>query len=110
MTEKPDDESTNSEKHPIQGNRWIVLTVIALTVLPLIVVRGEYGGTDGAAESAIGEIRPDYQPWIDSLFKPPSSEVESLLFASQAAIGAGVLGYVIGLYKGRQDRSKREED
>jgi cobalt/nickel transport protein len=38
----------------------------------------------------------------------PSGEVESLLFVSQAAMGAGVIGYVIGLYKGRQQGKNRE--
>ncbi|MEM9505686.1 MAG: energy-coupling factor ABC transporter substrate-binding protein, partial [Cyanobacteria bacterium P01_E01_bin.43] len=33
-----------------QGNWLIVFAVIALAVLPLIFVRGEYGGADGEAE------------------------------------------------------------
>lgn len=90
-----------------QGNWWIVLAVVALAVLPLIFVKGEYGGADGEAEAAIIEIQPDYKPWFSSLIELPSGEVESLLFASQAAVGAGIIGYVIGLYKGR--KKEREE-
>jgi cobalt/nickel transport protein len=31
---------------------------------------------------------------------PPSKEIESLLFMLQAALGAGLLGYYIGLRRG----------
>lgn len=92
-----------------QGNWWIVLTVIALAVFPLIFVQGEYGGADGEAEEAIGEIQPDYEPWFGGIFEPPSGEIESLLFVTQAAVGAGIIGYVIGFYKGRQEQSNRKD-
>ena len=89
-----------------QGNWLIVFTVFALAVLPLIFVRGEYGGADGEAEEAITEIQPDYEPWFGGVFEPPSGEIESLLFVSQAAIGAGIIGYVIGLYRGRTEQQQ----
>ncbi|NEQ42530.1 MAG: energy-coupling factor ABC transporter substrate-binding protein [Leptolyngbya sp. SIOISBB] len=92
-----------------QGNWLIVLTVIALAVLPIIFVQGEYGGADGEAEEAITEIQPEYEPWFGSVFEPPSGEIESLLFVAQAAIGAGVVGYVVGLYRGRTERPQSRE-
>lgn len=98
----------NSIEQPNRGNWWLVLAAIALAILPLIFVRGEYGGADGEAEEAIGEIQPDYEPWFNPATELPSGEIESLLFVSQAAIGAGIIGYVIGLYKGRRERSDRE--
>ena len=94
---------------PKQGNWWLVLSVIVLAVLPLIFVQGEYGGADGEAEEAIGEIQPNYEPWFNPIVELPSGEVESLLFVSQAAIGAGIIGYVIGLCKGRRERLNQEE-
>ncbi len=39
---------------------------------------------------------PNFQPWAHPIWTPPSPEIESLLFALQAAIGAGVIGYVLG--------------
>ncbi|MDZ7970789.1 MAG: energy-coupling factor ABC transporter substrate-binding protein [Nostoc sp. DedSLP03] len=83
---------------------------ITLAVAPLIFVRGgEFAGSDDKAEKAITEIQPGYKPWFKSFFEPASGEIESLLFASQAALGAGVVGYAIGLYKGRSQQQKREE-
>ncbi|MEJ8547826.1 energy-coupling factor ABC transporter substrate-binding protein [Brevibacillus borstelensis] len=82
---------------------WLLLLAVAvLAVVPLLVVKdSEFGGADGAAEEAIMEIAPDYEPWFQPLLEPPGGETESLLFALQAALGAGVIGYAIGLYRGR---------
>ncbi len=85
-------------------NWYLAIAVIALAVIPLIFVKGEYGGADGQAEEVIAEIQPTYEPWFQPFFEPPSGEIESLLFSSQAAIGAGVIGYAIGLYKGRNQK------
>jgi cobalt/nickel transport protein len=96
-------EVTKPQEKSKQGNWWLILSVILLTVLPLIFVKGEFSGADGEAEELITEIQPDYKPWFEPLFEPASGEIESLLFASQAALGAGVIGYIIGLYKGRNN-------
>ncbi|HSO25818.1 MAG TPA: energy-coupling factor ABC transporter substrate-binding protein, partial [Methanobacteriaceae archaeon] len=63
---------------------------------------------DGAAEKAIEET--GYQPWFNSIWEPPSGEIESLLFALQAAIGAIVIGYVLGYYHGQAKERKRIEE
>ena len=89
---------------------WLLAgAVIVLAAFPLVFVRGEYGGSDDQAKKAITEIKPGYKPWFNHLFEPASSEISSLLFASQAAMGAGVVGYVIGLYKGRS-QSRQQSD
>ncbi|MBI2308131.1 MAG: energy-coupling factor ABC transporter substrate-binding protein [Rhodocyclales bacterium] len=82
---------------------WLVAAaVVLLTALPLWLVAkpdgadGIFGGADGQAQQAIGEIAPDYRPWFAPLLQPASSEIASLLFALQAAIGAGVIGYWLG--------------
>ncbi len=91
-------------------NNWLLISiVVALAIAPLIFVRGEYGGADGEAEEAITNIQPEYKPWFSPIFEPASGEIESLLFSSQAALGAGLIGYAVGLYKGRSEKQRREE-
>ncbi len=70
----------------------------AIVAAPLIVpgLKGEFKGSDDLGTEAILEARPGYKPWFEPLWKPPSDEVETMLFALQAALGAGVLGYAIG--------------
>lgn len=77
----------------------IILLCIAalLIVIPFIInANGEYEGADAQAEGLINEINSDYEPWASSLWEPPSGEVESFIFAAQAALGAGFIGYFIG--------------
>jgi cobalt/nickel transport protein len=82
---------------------WILLLVAtAIVVLPLIVTdKAEFGGSDGQAQGVIDEA--GYQPWFEPLWTPPSKEIESLLFSLQAALGAGLLGYYVGLRRGRSE-------
>ncbi|CEJ44701.1 energy-coupling factor ABC transporter substrate-binding protein [Umezakia ovalisporum] len=92
------------------SNWLLILSVITLAVAPLIFIRdAEFGGADGQAEEAIVEVQPGYEPWFKPVFEPPSGEVESLLFTSQAALGSGVIGYVIGLYKERFRQKRNKE-
>ena len=80
-----------------QKNLILILLVIALAAVPLwLLPNAEFGGADGQAEEAITELNPDYEPWFEPILEPASGEVESLLFALQAAIGAGVVGFVLG--------------
>ncbi|MFB2645913.1 energy-coupling factor ABC transporter substrate-binding protein [Raphidiopsis sp. BLCC-F218] len=91
-------------------NWLLVVSVVILAATPLMLIRdSEFGGADQQAQKVITEIQPKYKPWFKSLFEPPSGEIESLLFALQAALGAGVVGYAIGLYKGRSQPQKPEE-
>lgn len=62
----------------------------------------EFGGADGQAEGVIEELTGGvYKPIADPIWEPPSGEIESLLFALQAAIGALIIGYFFGYYKGK---------
>lgn len=83
------------------SNWLLILAVIALAVVPLFIAQGaEFGGADGEAEAAITEIYPDYTPWFEPIFEPASGEIESLLFALQAVIGAGFITYFFGYKHG----------
>lgn len=87
----------------------LVLAVILLAVMPLITLKNaEFGGADGQAEGVIAEIAPDYTPWFESLFEPASGEIESLLFALQAALGTGVLGFGLGYFAGLKKKKDIE--
>ncbi|WP_159949376.1 energy-coupling factor ABC transporter substrate-binding protein [Rhizobium sp. 18065] len=83
----------------LKRNLWMLFAVVALAILPLIIHHGgdaEFAGADGEAEAAITEIQPDYTPWAAPIWEPPSGEIESLLFALQAALGAGLVGFYFG--------------
>ncbi|MFH8463069.1 energy-coupling factor ABC transporter substrate-binding protein [Streptomyces sp. NPDC017991] len=93
-------------------NALLLLLVAALAVLPLAFGMGDhkkepFTGSDAEAETAITEIEPDYEPWFSPLYEPPSGEIESALFALQAALGAGVLAYYFGLRRGRRQGELR---
>lgn len=108
----------------MKNRNWLILAaVVLLTALPLWLVprlgidrAGQpaevFGGADGKAQQAIGELAPDYRPWFAPLLKPASNEIASLLFALQAAIGAGVIGYWLGcaVTRDKMRRENRNED
>lgn len=98
---------------------WIIAAcVVVLTVAPLLFVRTPalgpdgkaqalFGGSDDAARDAITVIAPHYRPWFAPLMEP-GPEIASMLFALQAAIGAGVIGYWLGASVTRQRERERE--
>jgi len=51
----------------------------------------------------------DIEPWFNPIFEPGSGEIESGLFAMQAALGAGILGFALGNLRGRAVQ-RREND
>ena len=65
-----------------------------------------WGGTDTGASAVI--TATGYQPWFKPLWVPPSSEIETLIFSLQAALGSLVIGYFFGYYRGRRDREKSQ--
>jgi len=90
----------------------LIAAIAALAILPLAIARQpaagpdgvrteQFKGTDDLATTTVRTLAPDYKPWFNSVFKTPSSEIDTLLFALQAAIGAGFLGYYIGYSRGR---------
>ena len=88
----------------------LLLLCVLIAVIPLTMSKNkgsEFGGADGKAEELITEINPGYEPWAESLIEPPGGETESLLFALQAALGAGVVCYVLGYFRGRAKNADR---
>lgn len=103
----------------LKQNLLLILGVIALGVLPLWIVDKPAAGPDGEAaalftgaddkaKNLITEIRPDYEPWFAPLIEPASGEIASMLFALQAALGAGFIGYYLGVSRTRE-KMRREQ-
>lgn len=90
----------------------ILLAICALiAIIPLLFIPdSSFSGSDDAAEDAITEIDPSYHVWASPVMEPPGSETESLLFCLQAAIGAGVFGYGLGVLRERSRMGKKEND
>lgn len=94
-------------KRATKINLLLVLAVVLLACLPVVLGMGDdkeepFAGADAQAETAIAENDPDYEPWFSPLYEPPSGEIESGLFALQAAVGAGVVGYLFGVVRTRR--------
>ena len=83
----------------------VVVIILIFTGLFLYVssnTDAEFGGADGEAEGVIAELTGGtYEPIADPLWEPPSGEIESLLFGLQIALGALIIGYFFGYYRGR---------
>lgn len=99
-----------------KNSRLVTITLIALAVViaafPMFFHFGAsdseepFGGTDAGAEAIVEEHNPGYEQWFHPLAGELPGEVESGLFALQAALGAGVLGFALGNYRGRNKREK----
>ena len=72
-----------------QKNTILILLVILLAAAPLWLCReAEFGGADGMAAELVEESVPGFEPWFEPILEPASGEIESLLFALQAAVGS----------------------
>ncbi|MBB4933268.1 cobalt/nickel transport protein [Lipingzhangella halophila] len=93
---------------------WVLVAAIAaIAVVPLATGAADhleepFTGADAQAEETVEEVAPGYEPWFDPVYEAPSAEIESGLFALQAAIGAGIIGYVLGVVRTRS-RLRRED-
>lgn len=90
-------------------NILLLVLVVLLAFVPLILQKdADFGGADDQVKDVIAVVSPDYQPWFHFLWEPPSGEVESFLFALQAGIGAGFIGYFFGYQRGRRVAAKKD--
>ncbi len=98
------------------NKRAIILLalVAAIIIFPLAIYNGKgedqgyFGGSDDQGPAYITST--GYVPWFHPLWTPPSGEIESLLFATQAAIGAIIIGYILGYWQGQVNERKRREN
>lgn len=98
----------------------LLVAIVLLTALPLWLVEKPvpgadgkvaeiFGGSDAQGQKVIGQLAPNYQPWFEAFATPASKEIESLLFALQAALGAGVIGYWLGASVTREKMRREAE-
>lgn len=86
----------------------LIIALIIIVVAPFVIYNGYgedegyFGGSDGAASEVIEGS--GYEPWFSSIWEPPSGEIESLLFAVQAAVGALIIGYFLGYWRGQSKK------
>ncbi len=80
-----------------QKNLILLTIAIAIGVIPLLMIENsDFAGADSQATEIVSEIQPDFEPWANPIIELPGSEVEGLLFALQAAIGTGVVCFILG--------------
>jgi cobalt/nickel transport protein len=88
-------------------NLLMIIAVISLVALPLWMGQRQtptansaetpfFTGADDKAKVLVATIAPGYKPWAKPLLELPSGDISSLLFALQAALGAGFIGYWYG--------------
>ena len=93
-----------------EQKRWVTV-VLLLALVGIFVVSFALGnrpfgdeetfaGTDSVVTGILEEDH-GVTPWFIPVFEPGSGEIESGLFALQAALGAGILGYALGNLRGR---------
>jgi cobalt/nickel transport protein len=86
-----------------------LLTILAFCAVFLytssLLAGAEYAGSDTQGSAQIAELtgksEEDFHPLIWQ-WAPPSGEVESGLFAIQAAIGGIMVGWIFGYWKGQK--------
>ena len=71
----------NKNKSVFKKNMILIIIILIIGIVPLLMVKSEFGGSDDKGEDIIKEINPDYEPWANNLIELPGPETESLLFA-----------------------------
>jgi cobalt/nickel transport protein len=96
--------------------RFEILALIAVVVFCALFLYtsartgdAEFAGSDTVGSSQISRItgipEEEFHPLIWQ-WVPPSGEVESALFALQAAVGGIFVGWFFGYWKGLKDQGK----
>lgn len=92
-----------------KNNNTILVILLLVVVVVSLVIGTRNGALEGADDLATEEIT-NYEPWFEPFWEPPSGEIESGIFALQAAIGGVVLGYFIGKKKNAATTAESVKD
>ncbi len=80
-----------------QKNLLLLALAVVICAVPLVLNKNsQFAGADAQVPELIAELKPDFEPWAKPVVELPGSETEGLLFALQAALGAGVVGFILG--------------
>ncbi|MCL2460963.1 MAG: energy-coupling factor ABC transporter substrate-binding protein [Euryarchaeota archaeon] len=96
----------------ILANRKLELITLAAIIIFIIAFlitseggEHEFSGSDNVGSDMVAELTglsvDDFEPLIPQ-YVPPSGEIESALFALQAAFGGIILGFVFGYWIGQR--------
>ena len=85
-----------------------VVGIFVIGMLFLIPSGGEDGEVWGVAVGGAADLidSTGYVPWFNPIWEPPSGEIESLFFCVQTAIGAVIVGYFFGYWRGAKGRKE----
>ena len=68
----------NKNKSVFKKNIILIIIILIIGIVPLLMVKSEFGGSDDKGEDIIKEINPDYEPWANNLIELPGPETESV--------------------------------
>jgi cobalt/nickel transport protein len=88
----------------------MILIIIGLIAFPLIFESKQVSAPSSDDQGPAWILSTGYVPWIHSIWEPPNSDMEAGLFELQAAIGAGIIGYVFGIWHAQSRIRKKEKD
>ena len=104
-------EKKSKNNNILRKNLILTVLLVVIVVSPLLFLKNaKFTGSDDKAEEAITEIDSNYKPWFSPVWKPPSGEIESLLFSLQAAIGSGGVCYYLGYLKGKSKKDEGKDE
>lgn len=92
----------------------LLVGIVAIFVFSFAMAPQPGDGEEGfvGTDSVVTEVLDEHgvEPWFSPIWEPGSGEIESGLFAIQAALGAGLVGFVLGNFRGRAVATvKRDE-
>jgi len=103
--------NTKNKSNLLKKNIILAILVVLISFVPLLYLKNaEFSGADTRAKEAIAEVAPNYKPWFSPILEPQSGEIETFLFALQAAIGSGGVCYYLGYIKGKSKKDEGKDE
>ncbi len=88
----------------------MVLIIIGLVAFPLLFESKAVSAPSSDDQGPAWILSTGYIPWVHPLWEPPNSDMEAGLFALEAALGAGVMGYIFGMWHAQARMRKKEQN